>query len=68
MREYARIGARGFGEQHRRIGGEVAVFAVLGAFDDERRGGICWQRAVGAQALERLIEKEAKGFFHNEHE
>ncbi len=36
LRERARVGARGFGEQHRGIAGEVAVVTVLRALDDDR--------------------------------
>ena len=60
-----RVAARGLGQQHRGIGGEIAVFAGLGTLDDEiRRDGIGRQGAVGAQGFDALADQGTEQGFH----
>ncbi len=61
----ARIAACGLGQLHGGVGGEVAVFAGLGALDHEiRRGGVGRQGAGGAQGVDALGDQGAEGSFH----
>ncbi len=62
----ARILARRLGQQHGGIGGEIAVFFLPGAFDDEGRGGIGGQRVLFPQALDRAQDELVQNFFHEE--
>ena len=65
LRDRARIGFRWLGEGHRRIGGEVAVAAILRAFDHEVRSGeIGGQRALCAEIGDALFDQGAKLGFH----
>ncbi|MNI50780.1 hypothetical protein D3C73_1054690 [compost metagenome] len=61
----ARIAARGFGQQHRGVGGEVAMVAGLRALDHEvRRQGVDGQGAIGAQGFDALADQGAEEIFH----
>ncbi len=61
----ARIAARGLGQQHRGVGGEVAVVAGLRALDHEvRRQGVGGQGAIGAQGFDALADQGAEEIFH----
>ena len=62
----ARILARRFGQQHRGIGGEIAMFFLPRAFDHEGRGGIGGQGALFPQALDRAQDELIQSFFHEE--
>ena len=62
----ARILARGLRQQHRGIGGEIAVFLLPRALDDKRRGRVGGQRALFPQALDRAQDKLVESFFHEE--
>ncbi len=65
LRQRARIGARCFGQQHRGVGGEVAMLTGLRAFDHEvRRQGVGRQGAVGAQGFDALTNQGAELGFH----
>ena len=51
----------GFGQQHRGIGREITVFAGLGAFDHEiRGGGVGRQGAGAAQGVDALGDQGAE--------
>ncbi len=57
----ARIAARRLGQQHRGIGGKVAVLAGLGALDHEiRGGGVGRQGASAAQSVNALGDQGAE--------
>src|SRR5690606_36600754 len=61
----ARVGARGLGQQHRRVGGEVAMLAGLGALDHEvGRGGVGGQLAGDAQGFDTLADQGLQEDLH----
>lgn len=61
LRQCARIAARSLGQQHRGIGGEVAVLAGLGSLDHKiRRQGVGGQGAIGAQGFNALADQCAE--------
>lgn len=60
-----RVAARSLGQQHRRIGGEIAVLAGLGPLDHKiRRQGVGGQGAIGAQGFDALADQCAELGFH----
>jgi hypothetical protein len=63
-REVARLAASGLRQQQGGIGREIAVVAVLGAFDDERSDGVHRQFATGLQGGDRGEDEVAELFFH----
>ena len=65
LRQRPRVAARGLGQQHRRIGGEVAVRALLGTLDHELgRGKVGGQDACAAQGGQALFDQCAELGFH----
>jgi len=67
LRQRARIGARGFRQQHRRVGGEIAMLAGLGSLDHEVRDGrVGRQGAAGTQRFDALDDQGVEEGLHGE--
>ena len=64
MRRFARLSARGFGQQQGRVAGKIAMLATARTLDHERRGRIRGQYSVGLQLGDRLQDEEAELIFH----
>ena len=61
--EVARLEAGGFGENHGRIGGDVAMRGVTRRFHDDPRGfGVLRQRSIGNQPINQTDDGGAKMF------
>ena len=62
--DIARLLRGGLGQQERNVRREIAVFAALGALDDERRRIDGRQRAGGLQRGQSLEDRIAEQLFH----